>query len=85
MKTAALPEALATRADEVRTTVAHNLDELLNGGVAGTVDLSSSDLAMFAEFFDVPVSRFFEPVATARDNLTGICTRPGSGAGVRSI
>jgi transcriptional regulator with XRE-family HTH domain len=81
MKTAALPEELATRADEIRATVAQNLDDLLksqrwsrrataaqlglthtyvNSRAAGDTDLSASDLAMFADFLDVPVSRFFE-------------------------
>lgn len=80
MKTAALPDDLSARADEVRSRVATNLSELLtvnrwsrrsaaaelglthryvNDRAAGTVDLSSSDLAMFADFLEVPVSRFF--------------------------
>lgn len=80
MRTAALPADLATRSDEIRQTVATNIDALLksqrwsrraaamalgishryvNDRAAGDVDVTASDLAMFADFLDVPVSRFF--------------------------
>lgn len=98
MKTAALPDQLSARADEVRSCVAANLSDLLtdnrwsrrsaaaelglthryvNDRAAGAVDLSSSDLAMFAEFLNVPISRFFEKPKDDSDI-------PRIGAGSRS-
>lgn len=93
MRTATIPQELATRAEQVRATVAGNLDALLtqqrwsrraaasalglthtyvNSRVAGDTDLSAGDLAMFAEFLDVPVSQFFEPLPDDEGNVTKI-------------
>lgn len=91
MRTAALPEDLATRADQVRWTVATNLDTILkrerwsrraaalalglshryvNDRATGDVDLSASDLAMFADFLEVSISDFYAPIPKGSDLRT---------------
>lgn len=56
----------------------------VNSRATGATELSSSDVAMFAEFLDVPVSRFFETPTEETTNVTRI-SRPGSGAGRRNL
>ena|GEM_PF-2713170 len=106
MKNALKPEGLAAHADEVRATVARNLDELLkaerwsrrraahelglthtyvNSRASGQTDLSASDIAMFADFLDVPVSRFFDPASDHDDDNVTPMPRRGGDTRRRSI
>ena len=99
MRTAALPEDLATRADQVRWTVATNLDTILkrerwsrraaalalglshryvNDRATGDVDLSASDLAMFADFLEVSISDFYAPIPEGSDLRTLVPKVAGS-------
>lgn len=58
----------------------------VNSRVAGDVDLSASDLAMFSDFLGVPVSRFFAP--RPKDdggNVTSIGRATGGARGRRSL
>lgn len=44
----------------------------VNSRAIGDVDMSASDLAMFAEFLDVPVARFFDEPHDTDSNVTSI-------------
>lgn len=43
----------------------------VNSRATGEVELSSSDLAMFADFLGVPITRFFEPTHTTKGPTFG--------------
>lgn len=44
----------------------------VNSRAIGDVDMSASDLAMFAEFLDVPIARFFDETHDRDSNVTSI-------------
>lgn len=57
----------------------------VNSRAAGEVDLSASDLVMFADFLSVPVSRFFETSLGDDTNVTPIGRQRGAQGRRRSI
>ena len=54
----------------------------VNSRANGTVEMSGSDLALFADFLDIPIARFFDEHHDSGGNVTSInakkATKPGS-------
>lgn len=50
----------------------------VNSRANGDVDMSASDLAMFAEFLDIPIARFFDEHHDSDGNVTSINTKKGT-------
>lgn len=59
----------------------------VNSRAHGDVDMSASDLALFAEFLDIPVARFFDEHHGSDGNVTSINakTAPTKKGGSRSV